>query len=86
MHLSLTCLYSYCFTVQKYAETTRNDYFYNGTCLLAALVFPLTTNYDYRLLLPANGRRDFFIYQYLYSESSAKQRFKSPRIREETTS
>jgi hypothetical protein len=60
MHLSLTCLYSYCFTVQKYAETTRNDYFYNGTCLLAALVFPLTTYYDYRLLLPANGRRDFF--------------------------
>ena len=60
MHLSLTCLYSYCITVQIYAETTRDDYFYDDTCFLAAVVFPLITNYDYRLLLPANERRDFF--------------------------
>jgi hypothetical protein len=60
MHLPLTCLYGYCITVQIYAETTRNDYFCDGTFFLAVVVFPLTTNYDYRLLLPANGRGDFF--------------------------
>ena len=54
MHLSLTCLYSYCITVQIYAETIRNDYFYDGTCLLAAAAFPLTISYDHPVFLTAN--------------------------------
>jgi len=60
MHLSLTCLYSYLITFYISTETIRDDYFYDGTDFLAAVVFPLITNYDYRLLLPANERRDFF--------------------------
>jgi hypothetical protein len=50
MHLSLTCLYSYCITVQKYADTTRNDYAYDDTCFLAAVAFPLAISFDYSVI------------------------------------
>jgi hypothetical protein len=58
MHLSLTCLYSYCITVQKYADTTRNDYAYDDTCFLAQV----TISYDHPVFLTANERRASFTY------------------------
>jgi len=60
MHLSLTCLYSYCIAFQISTEATRDDHFYDGTDFLAAVVFPLTISYDHPVLLTANQRRDSF--------------------------